>query len=405
MRGYRWYLALIVALLAVSLSSAGGCTTAAVPGEAAPPSTSTTDTAGGISTTSAPVINLFTASPATISSGEQATLSWDVSGATTVTIQPALDSAGSSGVKHGVEQVSPASTTTYTLAATNEVGTTTRSATVTVASADESAATSTGDGTLIGCDPVSGRNEEIDLTWEQFCLSTEYQVQIAKDPNFTIIVLDTGVISTESPTSPGVYYPAGGRATPPAASSALASPSVLEAGQTYYWRVRVRGDAWGGSVRGPWSEVKSFTVESGLPVSTRYYGPQLVYPSNACTGCPVKPVSFSWSPFKDTTKYKFVLAKDVGLTNVLAEAEVSDTSYEYQGMLEYGSSYFWRVMAVEPAPSDWSTTFSFQTEAAPAPPVPPPAPPATPMWAWVVIAIGTALVIVTLVFIFQVRRA
>ncbi|HEX75600.1 MAG TPA: hypothetical protein G4O12_03345, partial [Dehalococcoidia bacterium] len=79
----------------------------------------------------------------------------------------------------------------------------------------------------------------------------------------------------------------------------------------------------------------------------------------------MKPASFSWSPFKETEKYKFVLAKDSQLTDVVAEAEVGTTAYEYDGTLDYSTNYFWRVMALEPAPSDWGATFSFQTEAAP----------------------------------------
>jgi hypothetical protein len=120
----------------------------------------------------------------------------------------------------------------------------------------------------------------------------------------------------------------------------------------------------------------------------------------------VKPVSFTWSPLKDTTKYRFVLAEDAAMNQVIKEAEVTTTAYEYDGALEYSSSYFWRVMALEPAPSDWSATFSFQTETPPSsPPSPPPAiQPETPLWAWVVIAIGTALLIVIIVLIFRARR-
>jgi len=103
-----------------------------------------------------------------------------------------------------------------------------------------------------------------------------------------------------------------------------------------------------------------------------YIGPQmcshlpimLLSPNNASLGCPVDQPSFSWSPYKETTKFKFVLAKDAAMTQVVKEAEVTDTSYDYDGELDYGTSYFWRVMALEPAPDDWSATFSFQTEAA-----------------------------------------
>jgi hypothetical protein len=184
----------------------------------------------------------------------------------------------------------------------------------------------------------------------------------------------------------------------------LAAFANLECGHTYYWRVKVRECATGQWARSPWSEVRSFTVKAGLPVTTPYYGPQLLAPNNGCLGCPVKPASFSWSPFKETTKYKFQLAKDAAMTQIVKEADVTTTAYEYDGTLDYSSNYFWRIMALEPAPSDWSATFSFQTEAAPPPPAEPEGPPPTPMWVWVVIAIGAILVIVTLVLIFKTRR-
>jgi hypothetical protein len=118
----------------------------------------------------------------------------------------------------------------------------------------------------------------------------------------------------------------------------------------------------------------------------------------------VKSASFAWSPLKDTTKYRFVLAKDAAMTQVVTEAEVTTTAYEYDGQLEYSQSYFWRVMALEPAPSDWSATLSFQTEAAPPPPAEPAPQPETPLWAWVIIAIGLALLIAIIVFIFRARK-
>jgi len=195
-----------------------------------------TDETSGSPTPYPPVINSFIAAPDTVRPGQSVILSWDLSGATTVNIHPAIGSAGSSDVEHGIEQVSPTTTTTYTLTAANEAGNTTSSVTVTVTSADE---------TLVGCNPVSGRNQEVDLN-----------------------------------------------------------------------------------------------------------GLQLLFPNNACIGCPVKPASFSWSPFKECTRYKFVPAKDAALTYIVAEAEVATTAYEYEGTLDYGASYFWRVMAVKPASSD-----------------------------------------------------
>jgi hypothetical protein len=267
----------------------------------------------------------------------------------------------------------------------------------------------TEDKMLIGCDPVSGRAQEVNLCWEQLCVAEGYDIEIAKNEDFTIKVIDwvetttcTAFFVPDSITEPCAYIPAGGLADA-YEGGAIAVWGNLECGHTYYWRVKVRACVTGQVITSPWSEVRSFTVKAGLPVTTPYYGPQLLAPNNGCLGCPVSPASFSWSPFKETTKYKFVLAQDAAMTQVVTEAEVATTAFEYDGTLDYSTNYFWRVMSLEPAPSDWSATFSFQTEAAPAPAVPEKAAP-TPVWVWVVIAIGAILVIVTLVLIFKTRR-
>ena len=65
-----------------------------------------------------PVINSFKASPSEIKPDESATLSWDVSDATSVTIYPGIGKVALRGTK----EVSPAETTTYTLIATNDAG-------------------------------------------------------------------------------------------------------------------------------------------------------------------------------------------------------------------------------------------------------------------------------------------
>jgi hypothetical protein len=273
----------------------------------------------------------------------------------------------------------------------------------------------TEDKILIGCDPVSGRAQEVNLCWEQLCVAAAYDIEISKLADFTILVIDqvgepvccgapavgfAPCFVPASLTTPCAYIPAGGA---PVGGSELAVAGNLECGHTYYWRVKVRDCVTGQPARSPWSEVRSFTVKAGLPVTTPYYGPQLLAPNNGCLGCPVSPASFSWSPFKETSKYKFVLATDAAMTQVVTESEVTTTAFEYDGTLNYSTNYFWRVMALEPAPSDWSATFSFMTETAPAP-VTPEAPSPTPVWVWVVIAIGAILVIVTLVLIFKTRR-
>jgi len=70
-------------------------------------------------TVTKPVINSFTASPASILPGGSSTLSWDVTGCTTVSIEPGVGNVSLSGTR----VVLPAKTTTYTLTASNAIGT------------------------------------------------------------------------------------------------------------------------------------------------------------------------------------------------------------------------------------------------------------------------------------------
>ena len=127
MKKYKWHWTLVAAMLVILVTLTAGCITITVPEEAAPPSTAP----------DRPVINSFTASPETISSGQTATLSWNVSGAATVTIEPVVGGVAPSGTT----PVSPATTTTYTLTATNDDLSTTSSITVAVTSTVTPAAT------------------------------------------------------------------------------------------------------------------------------------------------------------------------------------------------------------------------------------------------------------------------
>ena len=194
-------------------------------------------------------------------------------------------------------------------------------------------------------------------------------------------------------TSPAAWIPPG---------------ALPEAGAIYYWRIRSAKSATSQIANSPWSEVRSFTVKAGFIVNTPYYGVQLLSPNNGGIGVATKPTQFSWSPWKEATKYEFDLAKDSEFKQMVTTANTTTTAYSYSGALDYSTSYFWRVKALEVngqnIPSDWSATFSFQTEPAPAPAAPAPAEPATPLWVWVIIAIGAILVIVTLILIFKTRR-
>ena len=78
-------------------------------------------------TGSSPSIQAFTSSPSSIQSGQSATLSWSVTGATSLSISPGVGTVAGISVS-----VSPTSTTAYTLTATNAFGSSTATVTVTI---------------------------------------------------------------------------------------------------------------------------------------------------------------------------------------------------------------------------------------------------------------------------------
>jgi len=83
----------------------------------------------GVTPTS-PTINSFTASPPGITSGGSSTLSWSVTDADTLSINQGIGTVTGTSIT-----ISPTSTTTYILTATNAAGSVTASATITVGAA------------------------------------------------------------------------------------------------------------------------------------------------------------------------------------------------------------------------------------------------------------------------------
>lgn len=104
--------------------------------------------------TSAPAIAQFaTASTSGITAGQQATLSWQVAGATSLAIDPGVGAVTGSSV-----QVSPLKTTTYTLTATNALGSATAACTVIVNPPGEGAVSIIAN--LPAAGPVDGTGTE-----------------------------------------------------------------------------------------------------------------------------------------------------------------------------------------------------------------------------------------------------
>ncbi|MAF86183.1 MAG: hypothetical protein CL875_06920 [Dehalococcoidales bacterium] len=218
---------------------------------------------------------------------------------------------------------------------------------------------------------------------------------------------------------------------------AIAAPGVetavqtLTEGATVYWMARATTP-----FNSPWSDI--WTVES--QVVTAAQAPVPTYPgglAGSTTDVPIDMV-FNWSSFKFANGYEFQLAMDADMTDFVADMSGANalgniTSYQPASLLEYSTTYYWRVRAIlgtATAFSDWSAVVGFTTEAvpvapepteiiveptpititpaAPPPPAPAPAAPvdtATPAYIWAIIGIGAVLVIVVITLIVRTRRA
>jgi chitodextrinase len=103
-----------------------------------------------------PVVSTFAAAPSSVVTGQSATLSWTVSGASSVSVDNGIGTVSNVASK----TVSPTQTTTYTLTAANSGGTTTARVTVTVSGPDTQPP-----ATPILSSAFARSATEVDLAW------------------------------------------------------------------------------------------------------------------------------------------------------------------------------------------------------------------------------------------------
>jgi hypothetical protein len=131
--------------------------------------------------TGLPVINYFTANPPMISYGDSITLGWDVSNATSVTIDNGVGPVSSAGTTI----VSPATSTNYTLTATNAAGW--YSLTVTV---------------LVGGAPAAGQPdliiEDISRSGDKISYTIKNQGDAAAGPSTSTLLVDGATVANDS---------------------------------------------------------------------------------------------------------------------------------------------------------------------------------------------------------------
>ncbi len=228
-----------------SITSAGVYTAPSAPGTAKVRATSVADpsrfgeAAVTISTLpTPPSISSFTATPATITSGQSSTLAWTVSNATSLNINNGV------GVVIGASKaVSPTATMTYTLTATNATGSATATATVTVNPAPQPPSITSFSAMPFTI--TAGQNST--LNW-----SVSGATSLSIDNGVGAV---TGTIKVVSPTATTTYKLTATNAVgsviamatvtvnpasqPPTISSFIATPSTITVGQssTLSWSV------------------------------------------------------------------------------------------------------------------------------------------------------------------------
>jgi hypothetical protein len=268
---------------------------------------------------------------------------------------------------------------------------------------------------------LTGAVQPVNFTWSRLSKATGYQLQIALDANFDEqiagspfgvgLVAGVGTANTADPVSS--IQGAGGLLAP-----------LFQPGNTYYWRVRSTDP-----LTSSWSETRTFTVQP-----TAASVPSISSPAVGTTIDSVSP-AFSWAPVSGATTYRFELSESAYFTSLVYTVDTVGAGAQLPAgtTLVPGTTYFWRVKALTPVESDWSTVANFVVAAEQPAPTPqvtvtnppdititvPPAPPATeiilptqpadkvinPTYIWAIIIIGAILVIAVIVLIVRTRRS
>ena len=164
------------------------------------------------------------------------------------------------------------------------------------------------------------------LKWNTVSSAVAYNLQIAKDSNFTNIVLrDSNLVSA-------TYLCSG-----------------LNNSTKYYWHIA----AVSNSGTSEWSGYWNFTTVLGAP--------SIPNPPTNSTGITLNG-KLSWNKVSLADSYRLQVSHTSDFSATIVNiANVPDTMYQYSG-LDYASKYFWRVASNKsPDTSPWSTTWNLTT--------------------------------------------
>ncbi len=254
-------------------------------------------------------------------------------------------------------------------------------------------------GEVMPCDVCDCESVNFCFQWKPLPKALRWDIWIALDENFEHVVLQWDDFQPDCCDAPGICRDD--------------LPFNFDCGSTYYWQVRATGTTEGEAVHSRWSAPMHFLVGAGSTVEHMHVAPILEAPEAGASGVGRTP-GFSWTGFPSTALYEFQLARDNQFSFLLAREDLNRTAYVYPGALDWGGTYFWRVRALKPNPSEWSLgTFTVIPQ-----PVPQVVPPpsglqllastlpgeGTPAWVWFIMAILVILIILILIYISSKRQ-
>ncbi len=191
-------------------------------------------------------------------------------------------------------------------------------------------------------EPVAGAKDldtQVTIAWNAVPDALYYTLQLATDPAFQTLTYEQDGLRTTSVDVP-----------------------ALVAGTTYYWRVSATGH--GGT--SPWSTVRSFSTRPAPPAP-----PSLLHPAHAATDQPRTP-TLTWQATAGADTYTVQVSTDAAFGTLVEEATEQTTTSYTTSVLDYATTYFWRVRASGTTGTGaWSATRSFTVRAAPLPPAAP----------------------------------
>ena len=180
--------------------------------------------------------------------------------------------------------------------------------------------------------------DSLTFVWRSASGASEYDLQVALSSSFSTLT-----INDSSLTDTSLYV------------------TTLAPGNEYFWRVAAKSSAGTGS----WSGTLTFTTKSQVVAPSV---PELVSPPNGATSTRTTD-TLTWNPSRNAEYYRLQVALSSDFLSFVADdSDLSGTSFILSG-LSSGSTYFWRVEAVNTAGvSGWSSPWTFTTGAPPATP-------------------------------------